>query len=200
LLQTRPPHQLNDEYDISTPIIFNHYKIMLDRSKQIIPDSQAVVSCFDREILEILDSHGTFVLSDLLEMLKGSSVDCIDFKARSASIEKLTSTIIERIQQGRSQQYLINKVSTFIKESIPDSSRDNQRINDALLSGINCNLLQPDGKGWQKGKLKICFEFTPEEPQLVVNQEKTVETHPSPLDEIRQLSNELTSGISIEQN
>jgi KGK domain len=173
---------------------------MLDRSKQIIPDSQAVVSCFDPEILEALDLHGTFIIGELLEMLKGSSVDCIDFNARSAFIEKLTSTIIEIIQQGHSQQYLMNKVSTFIKGSVLDSSRDNQRINDALLSGINCNLLQPDGKGWQKGKLKICFEFITEEPEPVLHQGKTVETQSSPLDEIRQLSNELASVGSIEQN
>ena len=65
---------------------------------------------------------------------------------------------------------------------------------------MTCNLLQPDGKGWQKGKLKICFEFTPEEAELVSTQDKPVVTHSSPLDEIRQLSNDLTSMISLEQN
>ena len=65
---------------------------------------------------------------------------------------------------------------------------------------MTCNLLQPDGKEWQKGKLKICFEFTPEEAELVSTQDKPVATHSSPLDEIRQLSNDLTSMISIEQN
>lgn len=32
----------------------NHYQIMRDRSKQIIPNLDAVVSCFDRAILEVL--------------------------------------------------------------------------------------------------------------------------------------------------
>jgi hypothetical protein len=174
---------------------------MTDRSKQIIPDSQAVARCLDPEMLEILDSHGTFLLSELLEMLKGSSVDEIDFIERSTFVEKLTSVIITTTQQGHSQQYLMNKISTFIKGSILDLNQENSRITNSLLSGIDCNLLQPDGKGWQKGKLKICFEFTPEEIEPVPNQEKPVESNLSPLDEIRQLSNELTSMTSsIEQN
>ena len=78
--------------------------------------------------------------------------------------------------------------------------KNNLKINNVLLSGVNCDLLQLDGKGWQKGKLKICFEFIPEEPELVSTQDKPVATHSSPLDEIRQLSNDLTSMISLEQN
>ena len=59
---------------------------MTDRSTKIIPDSQAVARCLDPEMLEILGSHGTFVLSELLEMLKGSSVDCIDFTDNLSSM------------------------------------------------------------------------------------------------------------------
>jgi len=173
---------------------------MTDRAKQIIPDSQAVARCLNPEMLEILGSHGTFVLSELLEMLKGSSVDCIDFTDEVAFIEKLTAIVADTIQQGHSRQYLMNRVSTFVKGSILDPNQNNLKINNVLLDGMTCNLLQPDGKGWQKGKLKICFEFIPEEPELVSTQDNTVVTHSSPLDEIRQLSNELTSIVSIEQN
>jgi hypothetical protein len=158
---------------------------MNDRSKQIIPDYQSVACCLDPEMLEILDSHGTFVISELLEMLKESRVDSIDFVEKAAFLEKLTSTITGVVQQGHSQQYLMSKVSTFIKGSILDPNKDNLKINNALLSGINCNLLQPDGKGWQKGKLKLCFEFIPEETEPVATQENPTETYPSPLDEIR---------------
>jgi KGK domain len=166
---------------------------MTDRPKQIIPNSQAVARCLDPEILEILGSHGTFLLSELLEMLKGSSVDCIDFTDRVAFIEKLTAIVADTIQQGHSRQYLMNKVSTFVKGSILDPNKNNLKVNNVLLSGVNCDLLQLDGKGWQKGKLKICFEFIPEE-------NNSIETHTSPLDQIRQLANELTSMTSIEQN
>ncbi|WP_373547425.1 KGK domain-containing protein [Chamaesiphon sp.] len=170
---------------------------MTDRSTQIIPDSQAVARCLDPEMLDILGSHSTFVLSELLEMLKGSSVDCIDFTDRVAFIENLTTIVADTIQKGHSRQYLMNKVSTFVKGSILDPNKNNLKINNVLLSGVNCDLLQLDGKGWQKGKLKICFEFIPE---LVSTQDKPVVAHSSPLDEIRQLSNDLTSMISIEQN
>ncbi|MCY7369099.1 MAG: hypothetical protein LH474_13215, partial [Chamaesiphon sp.] len=71
---------------------------------------------------------------------------------------------------------------------------------DIFEDGLKCNLLQPDGKGWQKGKLKICCEFIPEEPEPIVIQDKPAKTHSSPLDEIRQLSNELASVGLIEQN
>ncbi len=73
-------------------------------------------------------------------------------------------------------------------------------VANILIVGTSVSLLQPDGKGWQKGKLKICFEFTPEEPEPIAIHDNPVETHSSPLDEIRQLSNELALVGSIEQN
>lgn len=63
-----------------------------------------------------------------------------------------------------------------------------------LLEGTSCNLLQPDGKGWQKGKLRLCFEFTPGE------NENLTRIQVSPLDEIRQLAKEPTSATLIEHN
>ena len=69
-----------------------------------------------------------------------------------------------------------------------------------LMDGTNVRLLQADGKGWQKGKLKICFEFIPEESEPITTQDKPISTQFSPLDEIRQLANELASVGSIEQN
>jgi KGK domain len=69
-------------------------------------------------------------------------------------------------------------------------------VANILTDGTSVSLLQPDGKGWQKGKLKLCFEFIPEEDPIAT-QEKPLETQSSPLDEIRQLSNELTSMVSL---
>ena len=73
-------------------------------------------------------------------------------------------------------------------------------VANILTNGTNVLLLQPDGKGWQKGKLKLCFEFIPEELAPIATQEPPAEIHSSPLDEIRQLSNELASIVSLEQN
>ncbi len=66
--RTRPTHQSNTEHHIFTPNIFNHYKIMIDR--QIIPDSSSVIRCLDPEMLEMLDSHGTFIIDEILEKIK----------------------------------------------------------------------------------------------------------------------------------
>jgi KGK domain len=115
--------------------------------------------------------------------------DGVDITATNSAFKRALkqrrNTITEIIQQGHSQQYLMSKVSAFLKGSIFDSKKDNSKINNELLSGINCNLLQPDGKRWQKDKLKLCFEFIPEEPEPVAATQETIETHHSPLDEIR---------------
>ena len=168
---------------------------MTDRSTQIIPDSQAVARCLDPEMLEILGSHGTFILSELLEIIKGSSVDPTSFR-------ELSDMIVTMTQRGHSRDHLFNEIVGFIETKELSVNKDilNEKVKESLLDGMTCNLLQPDGKGWQKGKLKICFEFIPEEAELVSTQDKPVVTHSSPLDEIRQLSNDLTSMISIEQN
>ncbi len=169
---------------------------MTDRSKQIIPDSQAVVSCFDPEILKILDSHSTFTINELLKTIKIAGIDRTSFR------DELKTLIVASQKEGHNIQSLMSKLTTFVDGDKINESRytSYEILRKALLNGTECTLLQPNEKGWQKGKLKICFEFIPEEDP-VATQEKPLETHLSPLDEIRQLSNELTSMTSsIEQN
>ena len=169
---------------------------MTDRSKQIIPDSQAVVSCFDPEILKVLDSHGTFTINELLKTIKMSGIDRTSFR------DELKTLITASQKEGHNIQTLMSKLTTFVDGDKINESRytSYEILRKALLNGTECTLLQPDEKGWQKGKLKICFEFIPEEADSIAIQEKPAEPHLSPLDEIRQLSNELASGGSIEQN
>jgi hypothetical protein len=163
---------------------------MLDRTKQVIPDLDAVARCLDSEMLEILDSHGTLIISDLLEKLK-QPIDPTLSRHKVNLIFDKSRTI---------GNYNSGNFFDDLKEAISTKDTNASTIINKLINGTDCNLLQPDGKGWQKGQLKMCFEFIPEENEPVVMQTAPVETHRSPLDEIRQLSNELTSGISIEQN
>jgi len=162
---------------------------MTDRSKQIIPDSQSVINFFDQEILEILDSHSTFTINELLKTIKVSGLDRTSFR------DELKDFIVTMQRESNSIPSLFSKLITFVDGDKINESRytSYEMLRKSLFNDTECSLLQPDGKGWQKGKLKICFEFIPEEPD-------SVETHSSPLDEIRQLSNELTSIVSIEQN
>jgi KGK domain len=165
---------------------------MTDRLKQIIPDSEAVVHCLAPEILEILDSHTTFVIQELIETIKISEVDRTSFR------DELIDMITKSTQGAHNKEIVLNKLIAFIEGDKIEECRytSYEILRKALLNGTECTLLQTDEKGWQKGKLKICFEFIPEENETVAIQEKPVETHSSPLDEIRQLA----SVGSIEQN
>ena len=179
--RTRPPHQLNDEYYTFTPNTSNYYLLMTDRSKQIIPDSQAVVSCFDPEILKILDSHSTFTINELLKTIKIAGLDRTSFR------DELRELIVLLQKEGHSVPSLFSKLMTFIDGDKINESRytSYEILRKALLNGTECSLLQTDDKGWQKGKLKICFEFTPDESEPVTTQDKSPEIQLSPLDEIR---------------
>jgi KGK domain len=169
---------------------------MTDRSKQIIPDSQAVVSCFDPELLTVLDSHGTFTINELLKTIKMSGVDRTSFR------DELKNLVAALQKEGHNIPSLLSKLTTFVDGDKINESRytSYEILRKALLNGTECTLLQPGEKGWQKGKLKICFEFIPEEAESVATHDKPAETNSSPLDEIRQLATELASVGSIEQN
>ncbi len=170
-------------------------------TKYIIPDSQAVARCLDREILELLNSSGTFMITDLLELIKGSNIDRESFRAQ------LKEMIVQISQTGHSREYLFNKIVAFIQEDKIEGNKGTaiEVIREALLAGMNCNLLQPDGTGWQKGKLKICFEFIAEQNNITIDREQSLEYHHFPLDEIhtdefQQRSNDFATGSVLDQN
>ena len=63
------------------------------------------------------------------------------------------------------------------------------RFNDWINSGIQAELLRPNGTGWKKGKarIRVMLEFCPDEPdeeKLSSQQADSIEA--SPLDDIRQ--------------
>ncbi len=156
---------------------------MSDKYKQIIPNDQSVVRYLDE----------TFLISDLLESFK------MPVNNSEAFITELRILHLGLKHSGYSKEHYLSKIETFINESTNIENKYEAFL-DLFDDGINCNLLQPNGNGWQKGRLKICFEFIPEEPDPVAPQNKPAATHSSPLDEIRQLANKLASVGSIDQN
>jgi hypothetical protein len=42
-----------------------------------------------------------------------------------------------------------------------------------FVEGAECEVLSPRGGGWQKGKIRIHFEFIPDEPTSVEDSEQT---------------------------
>jgi KGK domain len=155
---------------------------MLDRSKQTIPNFQSVARCLD----------GTFLISDLLENVK-VPVDNKTF------VTQLRALHLKLKDSGYSREYYLDKIEKFLDENTTIENKG-ETFWAVFDNGLKCDLLQPDRIGWQKGKLKICFEFIPEEDESIAGKEKPIQAHSSPLDEIRQLSNELASVGSIEQN
>ncbi len=209
---------------------------MIDRSKQIIPDSEAVVRCLDLEILEILDSHSTFTINELSQKIGPSINSSINLSLDELLSEEELNIIFRKVQPSNCDfskitedineaikplvlspsidqlNLMYEKIridrrygsSDFIKtiflEATVKSVQSVKSVANILMDGTSISLLQPDGKGWKKGQLKMCFAFIPEEPESLATQEKPAKTHSSLLDEIRQLSNELASIGSIEQN
>jgi hypothetical protein len=154
--------------------------MMNNQNKQIIPDSQAVANCQD----------GTFLIGDLLEKLKSSIDD------QGSFANQLKALSLELKAKGHSRDHRRDKIEAFIDENTDIANKETNTI-ELFENGVDCNLLQLDGKGWQKGKLRICFEFIPEDDEdLIIMQENPVNIHDSSLDEIRQLAN----SSSIEQN
>ncbi|MBD2411073.1 hypothetical protein FACHB389_03025 [Nostoc calcicola FACHB-389] len=50
-------------------------------------------------------------------------------------------------------------------------------------NGLNCKVLLAQGGGWQKGKIRICFEFFPDKPTPTKSLISTNSI--SPLDDLR---------------
>jgi KGK domain len=176
---------------------------MIDQSKQVIPDADDIVCLLDEAMIEFLNSHDTYKAKSLFQALWKLN-RCNN--SNSSTVEILEE-VLEKVYHNQSNinnSTLAKKIETFVKENkgmgiIPNTTKPFM-IKPFFTEGVNCNLLQPDGKGWQKGRLKMCFEFIPDEPAPVVIKSKIVDTNSSPLDEIRQLSNELASATATEQN
>jgi hypothetical protein len=150
---------------------------MIDKlSKQIIPDLESVARC----------SNETFVISDLLKKIAAP------VNIQQSFVTQLENLHLELKHAGYSREYYLNKIEAFLgKNKI--TQNENETFREAIEDGINCNLLQPDARGWQKGKLKLCFEFIPEESEIVENKNNSIEAKHSPLDEIR-------NSLTVESN
>ncbi|HAZ43269.1 MAG TPA: hypothetical protein DDW76_11270 [Cyanobacteria bacterium UBA11369] len=64
-----------------------------------------------------------------------------------------------------------------------------------FYDGLDCEILRPGAKGWQKGKviINIILEFCPDEPEIEEtppNEQPEISEPESPLDDLRQLINQ----------
>ena len=126
------------------------------------------------------------MISDLLENFE-TPVD-----VQQSFITDLKALHLELKHGGYSRAYYLDKIEAFLERNTIVEN-ENQIFRDVLDNDISCKLLQPDGKGWQKGKLKLCFEFIPEETEVVGTLNNSPAKERSPLDEIR-------NSLAIESN
>ncbi|MEH2207494.1 MAG: KGK domain-containing protein [Nostoc sp.] len=64
-----------------------------------------------------------------------------------------------------------------------NSNLQEDKASDWLVNGANCKLLLAQGGGWQKGKIRIRFEFVPDKPTPT---KPLIPTNSaSPLDDLR---------------
>ncbi|MEM1394663.1 MAG: KGK domain-containing protein [Cyanobacteria bacterium P01_D01_bin.116] len=52
---------------------------------------------------------------------------------------------------------LLEVIQKYISFQIPETSLFDE--------GIDCEILKLGARGWKKGKVRICVEFSPEEPE-----------------------------------
>jgi KGK domain len=143
---------------------------MTEAAKKIIADTNAVIRCLD----PALSSHETFLASELLKVIMKKSASII------ISEEELWNVFNNARNVGNysATQFRRQVIKLITQES-------STLINTLIEDGKDCSFLQPDGKGWQKGKIKLCFEFIPEEAEVGETVYKHEEIDRSPLDEIR---------------
>ncbi len=106
--------------------------------------------------------------------------DVISVKDRIYKIGKALDNIIQSFKNklySNLNDYLVNQFDMKNIANLPE----------LFDSGIECELLQTEGGGWQKGKIKIniTFEFIPDQPDVT---ETAANSHLSPLDDLRNLT------------
>ena len=90
--------------------------------------------------------------------------DVVHFKSYCFDFDKTSK--VEQIKE---------KINQWIRERFKQKTIFPEFLN-------NCEVLKADGKGWQKGQIRIRFEFIPDEPNT---EEEIEETKQKSLDEFR---------------
>ncbi|MEH2329374.1 KGK domain-containing protein [Nostoc sp.] len=99
-----------------------------------------------------------------------SDEDVVSMAQDANLTEASTSTGEELMERLK---YLVHRSSHLEEEKASDWFED----------GVNCKLLLAHGGGWQKGKIRICFEFVPDKP---TSTKPLIPTNSaSPLDDLR---------------
>ena len=108
--------------------------------------------------------------------IKGCSEDSV-LSARDSRLFKIPQ-VREKLQEAFSSKNLGNLVYPKINVSGVNNVNNAKWLED----GIDCEILAPGAKGWQKGKMRLNVNV---EVEFISNEPETAEPE-SPLDDLRQ--------------
>lgn len=83
--------------------------------------------------------------------------------------------------------FTINEFVTAVMTIVKGQSGWTEEKAKWFTEGIDCKLLKPGAKSWQRGKVRVTLEFCPEELEVKDSTELPVNSDNSPLDDIRQM-------------
>ncbi|AFZ29013.1 KGK family protein [Gloeocapsa sp. PCC 7428] len=103
--------------------------------------------------------------------------------------EDVVSVYSEQILVNN-RTFTINEFVTAIMAIIKGHSGWTEEKAKWFTEGIDCKLLKPGAKSWQRGKVRITLEFCPEESEVQessTRNQSQLDSGSSPLDAIRQM-------------
>lgn len=114
--------------------------------------------------------------------LKFNNLDREDVVSVSKSkiiVDGTTFTVEEFVKA------LMRTISNYV-------GNENDERRNWFNTGLDCKVLIPGTKGWQKGKVRITLEFCPDEQELIPQSDR-METNgfTSPLDDLRKLTDKV---------
>jgi hypothetical protein len=114
--------------------------------------------------------------TQLMESFNLNSDDVVRLDSSENPAETTTSTHHEVMQS------IWWAVSYRLKERRKNSGS----FSRIFFQGVNGKVLRPDGVGgWLTGTVRVCLEFTPDEPENELEDAEIEAAPPSPLDDLR---------------
>ncbi len=84
--------------------------------------------------------------------------------------------------------FTVNEFMSALKQAVSKVENLSEEKKKWFEEGLECKILKPGAKSWQRGKVRLTLEFAPEvlEVETVESSESENSKSESPLDDIRQ--------------
>lgn len=133
-------------------------------------------------------------MENKFESLKENEIVSLDIDAEKTRIvlKQPTYKVSEFVKALKSLINTYDDTLTCYKQSGVEFRVTKENVG-WFSEGVECQVLKPDNKGWQKGKVRLSLEFCPDEPEREETPTNNETPQPeSPLDDLRQIINKET--------